>query len=122
VVIGEVSGKGMSAAMSVSLLVGTVRTLAHYTQSPGEILAAINVRMVGRSPGGFAMVLVVGNQPHWQEKDKKGRFRHFVFEKKLRAFRLRSRLVYSTRMTKNRSDTQPQDPASIAPGRRLDHA
>jgi hypothetical protein len=34
VVIGDVSGKGMPAAMAVSLLVGTVRTLAHYTQSP----------------------------------------------------------------------------------------
>src|SRR3569833_2951624 len=32
VVIGDVSGKGMPAAMTVSLLVGTVRTLAHYTQ------------------------------------------------------------------------------------------
>ena len=34
IVIGDVSGKGMPAAMTVSLLVGTVRTLAHYTQSP----------------------------------------------------------------------------------------
>jgi serine phosphatase RsbU (regulator of sigma subunit) len=28
-VIGDVSGKGMPAAMTVSFLVGTVRTLAH---------------------------------------------------------------------------------------------
>jgi len=48
-VIGDVSGKGAAAAMTVSLLVGTVRTLAHYTQSPGEILAAMNRRMLGRS-------------------------------------------------------------------------
>jgi serine phosphatase RsbU (regulator of sigma subunit) len=33
-VIGDVSGKGMRAAMTVSLLVGTFRTLAHYTR-PG---------------------------------------------------------------------------------------
>src|SRR3984957_4683381 len=46
VIIGDVSGKGMPAAMTVSLLVGTVRTLAHYTQSPGEILAAMNERML----------------------------------------------------------------------------
>ncbi len=46
-VIGDVSGKGMPAAMTVSLLVGTIRTLAHYTQSPGEILAAMNQRMLG---------------------------------------------------------------------------
>ena len=36
IVIGDVSGKGMPAAMAVSLLVGTVRTLAHYTQSPAQ--------------------------------------------------------------------------------------
>jgi Stage II sporulation protein E (SpoIIE) len=58
-VIGDVSGKGMPAAMTVSLLVGTLRTLAHYTQSPGEILAAMNQRMLGRSQGGFTTCLVV---------------------------------------------------------------
>lgn len=59
VVVGDVSGKGMPAAMTVSLLVGTVRTLAHYTQSPGEILAAMNMRMLGRSHGGFTTCLVL---------------------------------------------------------------
>lgn len=58
-VIGDVSGKGMPAAMTVSLLVGTVRTLAHYTQNPGEILAAMNVRMLGRSRGGFTTCLAL---------------------------------------------------------------
>jgi len=58
-VIGDVSGKGMPAAMTVSLLVGTVRTLAHYTQSPGEILAALNQRMLTRSQGGFTTCLVL---------------------------------------------------------------
>jgi len=28
--------------MTVALLVGTIRSLAHYTQSPGEILSAMN--------------------------------------------------------------------------------
>jgi serine phosphatase RsbU (regulator of sigma subunit) len=59
VVIGDVSGKGMPAAMTVSLLVGTIRTLAHYTQSPGEILAAMNERMLARSRGGFTTCLVM---------------------------------------------------------------
>jgi len=59
VVIGDVSGKGMPAAMTVSLLVGTVRTLAHYTQRPGEILTAMNFRMLNRSAGGFTTCLVV---------------------------------------------------------------
>ena len=57
--LGDVSGKGMPAAMTVSLLVGTLRTLAHYTQSPGEILAAMNQRMLGRSRGGFTTCLVL---------------------------------------------------------------
>jgi hypothetical protein len=64
VVIGDVSGKGMPAAMTVSLLVGTVRTLAHYTQSPGEILTAMNFRMLNRSAGGFTTCLVVRVDPN----------------------------------------------------------
>jgi serine phosphatase RsbU (regulator of sigma subunit) len=59
VVIGDVSGKGLPAAMTVSLLVGTFRTLAHYTQSPGQILAAMNQRMAGRKNGGFTTCLVL---------------------------------------------------------------
>jgi serine phosphatase RsbU (regulator of sigma subunit) len=59
VAIGDVSGKGMPAAMTVSLLVGTLRTLAHYTQNPGEILAAMNQRMLARSHGGFTTCLVL---------------------------------------------------------------
>jgi hypothetical protein len=59
IVIGDVSGKGMPAAMTVSLLVGAVLTLAHYTQSPGEILVAMNQRMFSRSNGGFTTCLVL---------------------------------------------------------------
>jgi serine phosphatase RsbU (regulator of sigma subunit) len=59
VIIGDVSGKGTSAAMTVSLLVGTLRTLAHYTQRPAEILSAMNERMVSRSRGGFTTCLVM---------------------------------------------------------------
>ena len=39
IAVGDVSGKGMPAAMTVSLLVGTFRTLAHYTHRPSEIPA-----------------------------------------------------------------------------------
>jgi serine phosphatase RsbU (regulator of sigma subunit) len=59
VVIGDVSGKGMPAAMTVSLLVGTLRTLAHYTQSPAEIMTAMNQRMLTRSQGGFTTCLIL---------------------------------------------------------------
>ena len=63
VIIGDVSGKGMPAAMTVSLLVGTFPTLAHYTQSPAEILTAMNVRMLARSHGGFTTCLVLRADP-----------------------------------------------------------
>jgi hypothetical protein len=59
VAIGDVSGKGMPAAMTVSLIVGTLRTLADYTHSPGEILSALNRRMLARSHGGFTTCLVL---------------------------------------------------------------
>jgi hypothetical protein len=59
IAVGDVSGKGMPAAMMVSLLVGTFRTLAHYTQSPSEILSAMNRRMLSRSRGGFTTCIVL---------------------------------------------------------------
>jgi hypothetical protein len=63
IAIGDVSGKGMPAAMTVSLLVGTLRTLAHFTQSPSEILDAMNQRMLARSQGGFTTCLVLRVAP-----------------------------------------------------------
>ena len=63
IAIGDVSGKGMPAAMTVSLLVGTLRTLAWYTQSPAEILEAMNRRMLSRSHGGFTTCLVLRLNP-----------------------------------------------------------
>jgi len=62
-IIGDVSGKGMPAAMTVALLVGTIRTLAHFTQSPAAILSAMNHRMLGRSQGGFTTCLVLRADP-----------------------------------------------------------
>lgn len=59
IVIGDVSGKGMPAAMTVSLLVGTFRTLSHYTQSPAAIIQAMNERMLDRTSGGFTTCLVM---------------------------------------------------------------
>jgi hypothetical protein len=45
--------------MMVSLLAGTFRTLAHYTQSPAELLASMNRRMLSRSHGGFTTCIVL---------------------------------------------------------------
>jgi hypothetical protein len=63
IAVGDVSGKGMPAAMTVSLLVGTFRTLAHYTQRPSEILGSMNRRMLSRSQGGFTTCIVLRIEP-----------------------------------------------------------
>ncbi|HTX75727.1 MAG TPA: SpoIIE family protein phosphatase [Terracidiphilus sp.] len=57
VVIGDVSGKGLSAAMIVSVLVGAIRTEAAHGVSPAELLKTLNERMLGRPHGGFVTCL-----------------------------------------------------------------
>jgi serine phosphatase RsbU (regulator of sigma subunit) len=59
VVLGDVSGKGLRAAMAVSLIVGVVRTLAESTSSPAEILTGLNRRLSGRLQGGFATAIAL---------------------------------------------------------------
>jgi stage II sporulation SpoE-like protein len=59
VVIGDVSGKGLRAAMIVSMIVGMLRTVSSFTEEPAAILAELNRRLFGRTHGGFATCLVV---------------------------------------------------------------
>ncbi|HUB30448.1 MAG TPA: SpoIIE family protein phosphatase [Terracidiphilus sp.] len=59
VVIGDVSGKGLRAAMIVSMIVGMLRTLSGFTEEPAEILNELNRRLCGETQGGFATCLVV---------------------------------------------------------------
>ena len=59
IVIGDVSGKGLRAAMIVSMIVGMLRTLVGFTEEPAEILAELNRRLCGETQGGFATCLVV---------------------------------------------------------------
>jgi serine phosphatase RsbU (regulator of sigma subunit) len=59
VIVGDVSGKGLKAAMTVSLIVGTLRTLADYTQQPAAILQGLNRRLIGRIEGGFVTCVVL---------------------------------------------------------------
>jgi len=59
VVIGDVSGKGLRAAMIVSMIVGTLRTVSGFTEEPAEILGELNRRLCGRIQDGFATCLVV---------------------------------------------------------------
>ena len=53
-VIGDVSGKGLRAAMLVSLIVGAVRSLAKFTRDPAEVLSGINERLCGQLKDQFA--------------------------------------------------------------------
>ena len=50
-VVGDVSGKGLKAAMLVSLAIGILRN--EKSSSPGAILAALNEGVVGHTGGGF---------------------------------------------------------------------
>jgi hypothetical protein len=58
-VIGDVSGKGLSAAMIVAMIVGMLNVAAAYTEEPAEILAELNRRLCGRTHGSFATCLIV---------------------------------------------------------------
>jgi hypothetical protein len=59
IVLGDVSGKGLQAAMTVSFIVGAVRTLAKFAPQPAQMLAEINQRLHGRLQGGFATCIAV---------------------------------------------------------------
>jgi Stage II sporulation protein E (SpoIIE) len=63
IVLGDVSGKGLRAAMAVSLIVGAVRTLAETTSRPAEILAGLSRRLHGRLQGGFSTCVVLHLDP-----------------------------------------------------------
>jgi sigma-B regulation protein RsbU (phosphoserine phosphatase) len=56
-VLGDVAGKGLPAAMLVSVLVGAIRATAEYTFAPATVLASLNERMIGRTKGGFSTAL-----------------------------------------------------------------
>ncbi len=58
VVVGDVSGKGVSAAMLVAVLVGAIRRQAELSFDPQEMLAVMNRRLLGRSGGHFATCVV----------------------------------------------------------------
>ena len=62
-VLGDVSGKGLKAAMTVSLIVGTVRTLAEMFTDPAEILSGLNRRLHNRLQNGFVTCLILRLEP-----------------------------------------------------------
>jgi serine phosphatase RsbU (regulator of sigma subunit) len=62
-ILGDVSGKGLKAAMTVSLIVGTVRTLAEMFEAPAEILSGLNRRLHNRLSQGFVTCLILRLDP-----------------------------------------------------------
>jgi hypothetical protein len=59
ILLGDVSGKGLRAAMTVSLIVGAVRALTRTNCRPAGILQELNVELCGRLQGGFATCLIL---------------------------------------------------------------
>ena len=58
VALGDVSGKGLKAAMNVATIVGVIRAEATDTSSPGKMLGTLNRCLTGRMQGGFATSII----------------------------------------------------------------
>ncbi|WP_348262574.1 SpoIIE family protein phosphatase [Telmatobacter sp. DSM 110680] len=58
IVVGDVAGKGLPAAMLVSVLVGAIRGVAEFTKDPAELLSNLNERLVGRAGGALSTALI----------------------------------------------------------------
>jgi hypothetical protein len=56
-VIGDVAGKGLPAAMLVAMLVGAIRATAEDTHDPVVMLRRLHDRLIGRNYGGFTTAL-----------------------------------------------------------------
>ena len=55
--IGDVSGKGLSAAMIGTLIMGAIQTLAVQRLSPAHALKLLNQQLLGQTDGGFVTCL-----------------------------------------------------------------
>ena len=64
IVIGDVSGKGIGAAMLVAVLVGAARTRAAQDFDPISMLQTLDERLSGRSGGHFATCLAAQLYPN----------------------------------------------------------
>jgi Stage II sporulation protein E (SpoIIE) len=64
IVLGDVSGKGLKAAMLVSLIVGAIRMAVEALREPMPILEALNRRLCGRMEGHFATCMVARVAPN----------------------------------------------------------
>jgi hypothetical protein len=57
IVVGDVSGKGLKAAMTGALAIGALRTLAAENLSPGTLLSRLNLQMLAAQESGFITCL-----------------------------------------------------------------
>jgi hypothetical protein len=57
IVVGDVSGKGLKAAMTGALAIGALRTLAAENHSPGVLMARLNRQMLDTQESGFITCL-----------------------------------------------------------------
>ncbi len=58
IVVGDVSGKGLKAAMTGALILGALRSLAQESLSPSQMLSRLNAQLATSSDGGFVTCLV----------------------------------------------------------------
>ena len=63
IALGDVSGKGLKAAMTVALIVGMVRALASIFPEPCRLLGELNDRLAGRLHGSFATAIALRLDP-----------------------------------------------------------
>jgi serine phosphatase RsbU (regulator of sigma subunit) len=61
--VGDVSGKGLKAAMNVSLIVGAIKMVTESNCSPAAILEGLNAGLHGRLQNGFATCLALALAP-----------------------------------------------------------
>jgi len=66
IMVGDVSGKGLKAAMLGTLIVGAFRALAQEELSPVKILSRLNLQLVSSSGDGFVTCLVLHLTPEGQ--------------------------------------------------------
>jgi hypothetical protein len=63
VVIGDVSGKGLSAAMIVSMLIGMLRSISTISRDPSRILTELNSMLFEHKHSGFVTCLAARLDP-----------------------------------------------------------
>src|ERR1700731_183585 len=57
IVVGDVNGKGLRAAMTGAVAIGSLRTFAGENLSPGALLARLNRQIKAAQDGGFVTCL-----------------------------------------------------------------